>query len=400
MPAAIMKALATISAADSSDAASPNGSFEAILSTPGTDRDGERLEQDDWKTPLPDRIHIDLDHEMSVAGTVGSAEPFFDTEGNLRIKGTYASTPRAQEVRTLVNEGHITTMSVAFMTDKATKDAAQTRELLNGAFVAVPSNRDAKVLSSKALEAIEAHMKADPPKPLYGDVEYADPGFLDKDGQPAKDSNGVPRYPINNEARARSAWSYINMPKNSSQYSSGQLSTIKDKIKTALRKYGVEISEDNKAFYDALIVVDAFLNAEGPTEVETKAGARNSAPDSQMIQAIHDASSLLGAACNDDGSEAGPDVDDGSDDGANKSLSTADLDTFTAQLDALTKTSGPEPGESPPAPAEAPAESPAETVVSAADDAADKAAEEQAQKAADEMLAGLFRSEVVLSTLE
>lgn len=235
----VTKAIATISSTDT-DGDSPNGNFEAILSTPDLDRDQDVLAQDDWKTPLPARIHIDLDHEMSVAGTVGSAEPFFDSDGNMRIKGTYASTPRAQEVRTLVNEGHISTMSVAFMTDMGAKDGSPSRELLNGAFVAVPSNRGALVLSSKAFEAFEAERKSQ------------------------KDD-------------------------------------------------GVDTSEDDDQNSEKSL---EGLQTGLPTAT-SKAGARNSAADSKMVQAIHDAASILGAQC---ASEPSPDVDDGSSEGANKAV--------------------------------------------------------------------------------
>lgn len=128
------------------------GSFEVILSAPTLDRDGETLLAEDWKTPLPERITFDADHGMSVATTVGSGVPSIDELGNLVVSGTYSSLQRAQDVRTLVKEGHINTTSVAYMSDKTTKDGKATvkRELLNGAFVSVPANRDALVLSSKA----------------------------------------------------------------------------------------------------------------------------------------------------------------------------------------------------------------------------------------------------------
>jgi hypothetical protein len=132
------------------------GSFEVILSAPTLDRDGDTLKSDEWKTPLPDHITFDIDHGMNVASTVGSGVPRIDEEtGNLVVSGSYSSLPRAQEVRTLVNEGHIRTTSVAFMTEKTKKDGkeATVRELLNGAFVAVPSNREALVLASKDLKA-------------------------------------------------------------------------------------------------------------------------------------------------------------------------------------------------------------------------------------------------------
>ena len=127
------------------------GAFEVVLSTPSKDRDGDELAAEDWKTPLPEHITFDTDHGMSVASTVGSGVPSIE-DGKLIVRGTYSSLPRAQEVRTLVKEGHIRTTSVAFMSEKVTKDGKTrtVRELLNGAFVAIPSNREAVVLSAKA----------------------------------------------------------------------------------------------------------------------------------------------------------------------------------------------------------------------------------------------------------
>jgi hypothetical protein len=78
------------------------------------------------------------------------------TTGQLQVRGTFASTPHAQNVRTLVNEGHIKTTSVAFMERKTgKKDAKTERELLNGAFVAVPANAEAVVLASKSVAVEE-----------------------------------------------------------------------------------------------------------------------------------------------------------------------------------------------------------------------------------------------------
>lgn len=132
------------------------GSFEVILSTPAEDRDGDTLLPEDWEQPLPEHITFDQDHAMTVAGTVGSGVPALDDNGNLVVTGTYSSLQRAQDVRTLVKEGHIKTTSVAFMSKKVAKAKGEgdgfkvVRELLNGAFVAIPSNREALVMSSKA----------------------------------------------------------------------------------------------------------------------------------------------------------------------------------------------------------------------------------------------------------
>ncbi|MFM9261865.1 hypothetical protein ACKAMS_24830 [Rhodococcus sp. 5A-K4] len=158
MPDIIRKALAEVSpVADTDD--EPNGSFDVILSAQTLDRDGDTLTTDGWQLPLPDHITFDSDHGMSVETTVGSGKPFINDDGDLQVRGTYASTPHAQNVRTLVKEGHIRTTSVAFMPAPNTeKDASPKRELLNGAFVAIPSNRDAVVLSSKAFGAQGFHI--------------------------------------------------------------------------------------------------------------------------------------------------------------------------------------------------------------------------------------------------
>ena len=132
------------------------GTFEVVLSAQTLDRDEETLLQKDWKTPLPEHITFDTDHGMSVATTVGSGVPTFNSAGDIVVTGSYSSIPRAQEVRTLVNEGHLRTVSVAFMsapsTEKGAPKGARVRELLNGAFTPVPSNREALILASKGLK--------------------------------------------------------------------------------------------------------------------------------------------------------------------------------------------------------------------------------------------------------
>ena len=69
----------------------------------------------------------------------------------------------------------------------------------------------------------------------YGDVEYADPGYQ---------ADKKKRYPIDDEEHIRAAWSYINQGENAGEYASDHLTKIKNKIKTAARKHGIEINED------------------------------------------------------------------------------------------------------------------------------------------------------------
>ena len=147
-----MFALGEVKAVEDADG-DPNGEFDVILSAPSLDRDGEIIDAKVFD-PLPDHITFDIDHGMSTATTVGSGVPEYLPDGRLRVKGTYSSIPRAQEVRTLVREGHIRTTSVAFMgAVREEKDGVPhiiKAELLNGAFVPIPSNRESVVLSAKS----------------------------------------------------------------------------------------------------------------------------------------------------------------------------------------------------------------------------------------------------------
>ncbi|HEY2060041.1 MAG TPA: DUF6582 domain-containing protein [Amycolatopsis sp.] len=69
----------------------------------------------------------------------------------------------------------------------------------------------------------------------YGDVRYADP------------KNG--KYPIDTEAHARAAWSYINQEKNAGQYPMNgvTLSEVKDRIMAACKKFGIDVSDGDSS---------------------------------------------------------------------------------------------------------------------------------------------------------
>lgn len=63
---------------------------------------------------------------------------------------------------------------------------------------------------------------------------YADPGYQ---GDKAK------RYPLDTVKHAKAAWSYINQADNAKAYTAAQLKRIKGRIRAALKKFGVEVSE-------------------------------------------------------------------------------------------------------------------------------------------------------------
>jgi HK97 family phage prohead protease len=80
-----------------------------------------------------------------------------------------------------------------------------------------------------------ADMATDTKAKPYGDVKYADP------------KNG--KYPVDTEAHARAAWSYINMPKNASMYPMNgvTLSEVKGRIMAACKKFGIDVSGDSSS---------------------------------------------------------------------------------------------------------------------------------------------------------
>lgn len=67
-------------------------------------------------------------------------------------------------------------------------------------------------------------------KKEYGDVTFADP------------VNN--KYPIDNADHVRAAWSYINHKNDADKYDPDEVKLIKERIKKAAKKYGVEISDD------------------------------------------------------------------------------------------------------------------------------------------------------------
>src|SRR5258708_4227163 len=126
-------------------AVSDDGTFEAIISTPSIDRDGESLRPDQWKQPLPARIPVTWDHTGSVADVVGSGVPFLAPDGSLRIRGKFSSTEKGQQVRQLVVGGDIDSLSIEFLRAKSA-DGSPLNELTAVSWVLLPSNTDAKVL--------------------------------------------------------------------------------------------------------------------------------------------------------------------------------------------------------------------------------------------------------------
>src|ERR1700755_850106 len=95
------------------DTGGDTGGFEAILSTPDVDRDGEAIDIKSWGE-LPESIPVNVAHDMSVDGLIGTGVPRIE-DGVVKLSVTFASTPEAQKVRTLVQEKHVRATSVEFL---------------------------------------------------------------------------------------------------------------------------------------------------------------------------------------------------------------------------------------------------------------------------------------------
>lgn len=146
--------------ADIKAARNDNGSYDITLSVPSEDRDEEIIDGKALEWVSKGRMPIDVDHGMTVLSTVGSGLPVYEGDDLKLSDFRFASTQFAQDVKTLVDEEHISKMSVAFMAaerevdEKDGKVHIRKAELLNAAIVAIPSNRDATILVGKALAGL------------------------------------------------------------------------------------------------------------------------------------------------------------------------------------------------------------------------------------------------------
>lgn len=141
--------------------AGEGGRFRAVASTGSIDRDGEVIVPGAFAAsrPLPDTVPVHLGHPTnpgSGASTlVGRARPFYEG-GRLMIDGWFTSTTAGQTARQLVAEGVLDSVSVMFTDAKReSRDGIVhivSAELLSVDLVSIPSNRDALVISARAMD--------------------------------------------------------------------------------------------------------------------------------------------------------------------------------------------------------------------------------------------------------
>lgn len=102
-----------------------------------------------------------------------------------------------------------------------------------------------QLIAEKLQEAVDLLSEAgdapgDGSKP-YGNTTYADPGYK---------ADKKKRYPIDTAAHVRAAWAYINVAKNQSGYTPAQIARVKSKIKSAAKKFNINISEELEQLTD------------------------------------------------------------------------------------------------------------------------------------------------------
>ena len=77
--------------------------------------------------------------------------------------------------------------------------------------------------------------RRDDVSPTEGEHKYGDVDFADRTNK---------KYPIDTPEHVRAAWSYINHKDNAAKYDSDEVSSIKERIKKAAKKYDVAIDDN------------------------------------------------------------------------------------------------------------------------------------------------------------
>src|ERR1035437_6416253 len=123
--------------------------------------------------------------------------------------------------------------------------------------VAVSEGDDGESDLLAAARAFVELSEAKNPTP-YGDVAYADNGFQ---------ADGKKRYPIDTKEHVKSAWAYVNVAENATKYTPAQLKRVKSRIKSAAKKFGINVVGESKQFRDEMQeLLEAFSDDDTVTD--------------------------------------------------------------------------------------------------------------------------------------
>lgn len=150
--------------------------FEGWASTASLDRQGDVVLPDAFTSSLKaflDNGPIYWNHaEMHdpLAKPIGRAIDAKIARDGLYMKAKWARTPEAEEVRGLVSDGIVKSLSIGFRPRESRKGEGGANvitdlELLEVSVVAIPANPSAVITASKALDEIAPPIPDDPPPP-------------------------------------------------------------------------------------------------------------------------------------------------------------------------------------------------------------------------------------------
>lgn len=134
-----------------------NGTFEVIASTESVDRQGESILLEGWDLKNYMNNPVILWGHDYWSLPIGKATDVSIADGQLVVKGIFASTEFAQQVRKLYDEGIIKTVSVGFIPMQRQGNVITQAELLELSFVPVPANPDA--VSLRKMQEVEEMLK-------------------------------------------------------------------------------------------------------------------------------------------------------------------------------------------------------------------------------------------------
>jgi HK97 family phage prohead protease len=194
----------------------------------------------DWSRavqPLP----LIADHNMSTEGVIGSVRQAKEDGIGLWIKAGFSKTPKAQDIRTKMIEGHLKGMSFTYdavrhrMGQFNGKSARFLEELklFEATVTPFPMNTLA-IASAKA--AMTSASVNDLPDSAFA---YIEPGGK-KDAEGKTTPRSLRHFPVHDEAHARNALARLS--------SSPFAAQARPKVMAAARKFGIEVSSSSIDF--------------------------------------------------------------------------------------------------------------------------------------------------------
>jgi hypothetical protein len=216
-------------AVERANAAIARGEPHTMLTHHGAEDDSTRIvgrvtalsQREDGSVAFEAEI-ADTAHGRDIAALVTGDQPFLD---GVSIRGAWRGPVRREqyEGRTVETADDLDLFGLDF-----TKTPGVLAARIERGTAPAESAEPGRLVYESVAEATAAKIKAP-----YGPVQYADPGYR----------GSVKRYPIDTVKHARAAWSYINKPANAADYTPQQLKRIRSRIKAALKKFGVSVSE-------------------------------------------------------------------------------------------------------------------------------------------------------------